>query len=343
VSVEWSDLDRLLLESLQQRVPLVPRPYQQLALELGAGPEQVLNRVAALAGPGGPVREISGVFDAAALGYATTLVAAQVADERLDAAGAVAAGHPGVSHCYARAGELNLWFTLAVGPDSTVGLAGTVDLLRRLMRAERMLSLPAVRRYKLHVRFDLTGRPAAHAGGAPAPAVRAAPAEPSDRQVRAIRALQQPLAVVAEPFDGPARAEEFSAEELLVLAADLLAAGWMRRYAAALRHRAVGARANVLVAWEVPPQRADAFGAGAAGLDRVSHCYLRATGPRWPYNLYTMVHGPDEQEVSRTVAAIAAAGGDCRRASLPTRREYKKARIRLFSSEFRRWEAAVLD
>ncbi len=344
MTAELSDFDRRLLDAVQRGVPLLPRPWGQLAAELGAAEGAVIARVAALSGGEGILREVTAFFDAAALGYATTLVAARCAPDALDAAAPAAAEHPGVSHCYGRDAELNLWFTLAVGPDSALGLDATLRALRRIIRAGRLISLPAVRRYKLHVRFDL-----AEQAGAPAPrpgrvsqAGASSPAVTPD-QVQAIRALQAPLPAAPRPFDQLARAAGMSGDDLLVHAADFLAAGWMRRYAGVLRHRQAGAAANALVAWQVPEDDADRFGRRAAGFGAVSHCYLRRTGPGWPYNLYTMVHGPDEGEVGGTIGALAAAGGDYPRAVLPTAREYKKARVRLFSPAVARWEAAVAD
>jgi len=342
VSVALSDFDRRLLDVVQRAVPLVPRPYERVAAELAVGEAEVIARVAALVRPGGIIREIAGVFDAAALGYATTLVAARCRPERLDEVGGIAASHPGVSHCYGRAGELNLWFTLAVPPDSRLGLERTVELLGRRIGPERLLSLPAVRRYKLNVRFDMSGEQ-----GVASPAPTRSPASPAAAgrpkpgpgQIRAIRALQRPLPAVREPFAELAGPAGLSGNDLLVHAADFLSAGWMRRYSAVLRHRLAGAQANVLVAWDVPAERADGFAAHAVGFAGVSHCYLRAAPEGWPYSLYTMIHGRGDEEVDAVVAGIVAAAGDFPRAHFPTTHEYKKARLKLFSPELARWEA----
>ena len=112
------ELDRRLLNEIQRQVPLVREPFAQLAAMLGCDEGPVLRRVEALRHGEGVIREISGIFDAVALGYHQALVAMRVPPERLDGAGAAAAGHPGVSHCYARDGEVNLWLTLAVSPAS---------------------------------------------------------------------------------------------------------------------------------------------------------------------------------------------------------------------------------
>jgi DNA-binding Lrp family transcriptional regulator len=37
-------------------------------------------------------------------------------------------------------------------------------------------------------------------------------------------------------------------------------------------------------------------GQAMAALPEVTHCYARLTYPNWPYNLYTMIHGRNEEE-----------------------------------------------
>ena len=38
------------------------------------------------------------------------------------------------------------------------------------------------------------------------------------------------------------------------------------------------------------------LGETMAGFRAVSHCYERPSYPEWPYNLFTMVHGKNEDE-----------------------------------------------
>ncbi len=344
MTIELGEFDRRLLRALMAGVPFARRPFDQLAGELGVSPQRVLARVGRWTAQGGIVRDIGASFELGALGYRTTLVAALVAAEALDEAGRIVAGHPGVSHCYGRRGPLNLWFTLAVGPDSVLGLERTVGVLGEMIQAERVVSLPPRRRYKLDVQPMLGGtrrrqaaREALVADGRPGRPVELGPEE-----LGAVRALCRPLPALREPFDELAAGAGMDVEELLRLGSAFLSAGLMRRYGAALRHRLVGAESNVLVAWRVPPDRADVFGARLARFEGVSHCFLRQGPDDWPYNLYTMVHGANGREVAETVAAMAVAVGGCAHLTLPTAREYKKARLQLFSGELPRWEAAVV-
>jgi DNA-binding Lrp family transcriptional regulator len=348
-----NEADTQLLRILQRGVPLVPRPWEALAAESGRLTLEVMNNVEKLHQEG-ILKRIGGVFDTASLGYAQTLAALRVPTESVDAAGEVLCRHPGVSHCYRRRDAYNLWFTLAVSPSSRLGLDRTADRLSALAGATEFLLLPSERRYKLHVRLDIPvwhGRPAHdsfpipkgmnNTGETPVPHI-----EPPScsliftmEQRRAVRALQRDLPVTEEPFDVLARAEGLrSGDDLLVLAADFLAAGWMRRYAAIFAHRQAGASANVLVAWRVEDRQADRAGTLAAQFPAVSHCYLRRAATGWPFNLYTMLHGPDPDTCRNTIEEIASGIGRPERRELWTDKEYKNAPVRLFCEEEARWE-----
>jgi len=333
-----TDLDPRLLESLQQRVPLVREPFADIAARLGCDEQTVLERIAELRGPGGTIREISGIFDAAALGYDQALIGFRVPFDRVDDAGALVAAHPGVSHCYGRDNEFDLWFTLAASPKSTLGLDASAARLAERCGADAHLVLPTVRRYKLDTRPALSGRPAAATDPTVYVPQRGAPPKLSDEQIRAIRALQIDLPARSDPFAPLAESAGIDPDTLLVHAADMLAAGWLRRYAAVLYHRSVGVKANVMVVWKVDESAADAAGAAAAALTQVSHCYLRPTSDLWPYGLYTMIHGRDPAECESVVQQIAAATALTERAMLWTTQEYKKKRVRLFSDDEGMWE-----
>ena len=81
------------------------------------------------------------------------LVAAKVDAEHPHRAAQIINSHPGVSHNYLRDHDFNLWFTLAVEPDSALGLQGTLDVLQRLTGAESIRQLPTLKLFK--IRMDL--------------------------------------------------------------------------------------------------------------------------------------------------------------------------------------------
>lgn len=340
-----------LLGLVQTEFPLEPRPFASLAHRLGCSEADVLTAVERLRADG-VIREISGLFDPTALGYDRALCAFAVPPERLDAAGQQVAMHPGVSHCYGREHAVNLWFTLAVSPESRLGLSRTVDLLKRFCNASAAMVLPTVRQYKLDVpgairlfhETDDKSRDVVAPGSAAKRKSLSDIAQGRElsRIVSAIRALQQDLPTLAEPFDALAAGSEDSTDDLLAMAKSFLARGWMRRYGAGVRHRRAGASENVLVAWQIEPNYADAAGAACSAERAVSHCYLRPPADGWPYTLYTMVHGRSRKDCSQVIDRLALSAGLGVRQELWTTAEFVKRRIVLFDLAERRWEEHAL-
>jgi DNA-binding Lrp family transcriptional regulator len=335
-----TSFERALLDRAQAGVPLEPRPWEALARDLGCSEGTVLAALRRLAA-GGVLRQVSAIFDARACGYASTLAALRVAPGDLARAAAAVAEHPGVTHCYERDHAWNLWFTLAVSPASALGLTATADLLARRAAASTLRLFPALRVFKIAARFDLGAPEAAgRDGAAPRPLDRPGPPLGA-ADLAAIRALQRPLPLVPAPFAAAAAAAATTEERLLDRARGLLAAGIMRRFAALLHHRRAGFRANVMAAWSVPPERLEEAGARVAGFRAVTHCYVRATHPDWPYALFGMLHGRTREDCEATAAAIEGAIMPEATVLLWTGREFKKTRLELFTPDETAWEAGA--
>jgi DNA-binding Lrp family transcriptional regulator len=135
------DLDTALLDLIQNDFPLTARPYAAFAEKLGTDEAAVVERIAAQR-KAGTIRQISAIFDTRHLGYTSSLVAAKVPAERADEAAAVFSAHPGVSHNYLREHEFNIWFTVAVPPDSQLGLRARLAGVGRARSPSSRLPLP---------------------------------------------------------------------------------------------------------------------------------------------------------------------------------------------------------
>lgn len=333
-----------LLGVLQENIPFAERPFALLGARCGLTEEECLARIRALKAAK-VIRQISAIFDTRSLGYASSLVAAKVAPERLDGAVAVINGHPGVSHNYLRNHEFNLWYTIAVPPTSRLGLAATVDLLHRLSGAEATRLLPTLRLFKIGVRFDVEGstRPDDQAEPAYTEANRMETVPLTDKEIAFVRVMQRDLAVVAEPFVAASAELGMAFDEALAMHGRFLASGRMRRFAAVLHHRRAGFGANAMGVWAGPaddPEALQKLGETMAGFRAVSHCYQRPSYPEWPYNLFTMVHGKSVEDCEQTLASIEEATGITNRHALYSTKEFKKVRVRYFTDEETRWEEA---
>jgi len=150
---------------------------------------------------------------------------------------------------------------------------------------------------------------------------------------RLIARLSKDLPLVQRPFRALADELDTTEDDVIERTRRLEGAGMIRRFGAILHHREAGLRANAMVAWIVPEERADEVGRYAASLDEVTHCYLREAAPGWPYTFYTMIHAASVEQCRATAAAIAKRFGLTKWRMLTSKREFKKSSVQYFETQ----------
>jgi len=337
-AIPLDDLDRSLLNLMQGSFALERRPFAGVAAKAGIAEEEVLARVQHLLDHR-IIREITPIFDTRALGYRSMLVAAKVDPENPHRAARFINTHPGVTHNYLRNHDFNLWFTLAVEPDSPLGLDGTLEVMAQRTGAESIRQLPTLKLFKIRMDLEMVGGTDALAAAAEAAEpMELEPIELSDEDIETIRATQGPMPVVAEPYAPAAERLGTTQEEVLDRLASLRDRGGLRRVAAILFHRRAGFSANGMGVWNVPAGEILETGKRMAAFRGISHCYQRPTYPDWPYSVFTMAHGRSKEECDAVLDSIATATGIEERATLYSSTEFKKVRMLYFTGEFRAWE-----
>ncbi|HEY3020456.1 MAG TPA: Lrp/AsnC family transcriptional regulator [Solirubrobacteraceae bacterium] len=330
--------DKGLLNLMQGRFPIEPRPYATVARELGVEESDVLRRVQELLDQR-IIRQVTPIFDTRALGYESMLVAARVDPENPWRAAKIVNAHPGVSHNYLRNHDFNMWFTIAVEEDSKLGLDGTLEVIQRETGADSVRMLPTLKLFK--IRMDLEMERGTDALAAAVQEVVPAPVEkvPFDELDRAvIRATQGDLPVIPEPY-APAAAELGMTQGALIEhLLGMQERGILRRVAAILFHRRAGFSANGMGVWRVPDDKIAEIGPRMAAFRGISHCYQRPTYQDWPYSVFTMAHGRSKEECDAILDAIAADTGIGERATLYSSTEFKKIRLLYFTDDYKRWE-----
>lgn len=102
-------IDRALIHAAQEGLPLVPRPYAQIALDLGLHETEVRDRLSAMLASG-LIRRIGAVPNHYRLGFvANGMSVWDIADECVDEIGKRIGAIKGVSHCYRRPRRLPFW------------------------------------------------------------------------------------------------------------------------------------------------------------------------------------------------------------------------------------------
>lgn len=157
---------------------------------------------------------------------------------------------------------------------------------------------------------------------------------PNVVEKKVIAALQGDMPVSRRPYRDIAECIGLDEDTVLAVVRDLYEQGVIRRFGATLRHQKSGYTANAMVAWSVEEARIETTGQQIAAYDEVTHCYRRDPAPDWPYNLYTMVHAPDESGCREIARRISEETGITDYTLLFSRRELKKTSMQYFDNEF---------
>jgi len=146
------EADRRILNILQRNFPLDAEPFKVLGTRVGVDEDDLLERVRRLK-EAGIIRRIGAVFDAAALGFASTLCAAKVPAGRLERFAEIVNSYQGVTHNYLRDHEYNVWFTF-VGSTGEEIKESLSDISEETGITD-IISMPVKRRFKVDARFGL--------------------------------------------------------------------------------------------------------------------------------------------------------------------------------------------
>jgi siroheme decarboxylase len=338
-AVPLDELDKRLLNLMQGSFPLAPRPYAEVARLAEVPQEEVLSRVQHLLDER-IIRQVTPIFDTRVLGYKSMLVAASVDPENPHRAARIVNSHPGVSHNYLRNHDFNMWFTIAVEPDSKLGLDGTLDVIQRETGADSIRQLPTLRLFKIRMDLEMEqGTEALQQAAADSEYREPEPIELEELDIAVIKTLQGDLPVVPEPYAQAATELGISQEALLEHLESMQERRALRRVAAILYHRRAGYSANGMGVWRVPDERILELGPLMASFRGISHCYQRPTYADWPYSVFTMAHGRSKEECDAVLDSIEERTGIGERATLYSSTEFKKIRLLYFTDDYRRWEA----
>lgn len=146
------DTDRLILNRIQSKFPLTPRPYKTIAEELDLSEDETLRRISRLKDKD-IIRRIGGNFVPEKVGFVSTLCAAKVPPEKIDRFAATVNRYPGVTHNYQRENEFNIWFTF-IAP-SMEKIKENLRQISRETGIKDIINLPATRVFKIKAKFKV--------------------------------------------------------------------------------------------------------------------------------------------------------------------------------------------
>ena len=120
-----------------------------------------------------------------------------------------------------------------------------------------------------------------------------------------IKVVQSGLPVVSRPYAEIAKQLNSSEADVISRLQYLIDNGAIKRYGVVVRHKELGYTANGMVVWDIPDDKIEEMGMCIGKYDCVTLSYRRPRRlPEWPYNLFTMVHGCNREEVTQKVEEI---------------------------------------
>lgn len=326
-------IDKALTTLMQEEVPLSERPFKDLGDKVGTTEADCLARVKSLKDRH-IIRQIGVIFDSRNMGYKSSLVAMKAPPDKCDQVAAVVSEHPGVSHNYKRNHEFNIWFTIAVPPGQS--LEKHIEAMHKASGAISTRIMQTLRLYKIGVKLDLTdeGRKTENlTQKEKAPVwnkLLEEPAHLSEEDIAYIRELQEDLELVEQPYVEMAKRLGVPFSRLKEKTREMHDRGLFRRNAAILNHRKAGFKSNGMGVWRVDESEVDKYGEQFGQYRVVSHCYRRPVYEDWKYNLFTMVHGADDDECRHIIDQLSKDSGIKDYTVLFSTTEYKKNRVVYF-------------
>lgn len=108
---ELNEIERRILNLIQEEFPISSRPYSVIGRSLGMKEKQVMEIVKSLK-ERGYIRRIGPVLERRNLKLFSYLCATTVEDDKIEEVVKEINRHKGVTHNYERDGKPNLWFTI---------------------------------------------------------------------------------------------------------------------------------------------------------------------------------------------------------------------------------------
>lgn len=295
--------EQRVLNDFQQDFPLEERPFKCMARTLESDEFTVLKCVSSLK-KRGYISRIGPVFSPNTVG-ASTLAAISVEVEELDAIAAVVSSFESVNHNYQREHHYNLWFVVTAS--DKVALEKELILIEATT-AYNVLSLPMLRAFHIDLGFDLNFND--HSSEQRQATPRCLGWQNKSYQLTSddeivVQVIQDGLPLCKSPYENLAMLAGITTENILATLQQLRTHGVIRRWGVVVRHHELGYRANAMVVWEIPDADIEAVAVKLAKESCVTLCYQRPRVlPKWPYNLFCMIHGKDRQTVEAYIAAL---------------------------------------
>lgn len=331
-----TELEIKILNRVQKDWKITKTPFAELSDELNIDESELIKTIKDLK-ESQIIRDISAIFNAESLGYDSALIALSVAEEKIENAASIINSHPGVSHNYLRDHTYNIWFTLAVPPETS--LENEAEILAGQSKAMDFLVFKNEKLLKIGLILNLDQESDEfYSDSLKAKKRKQIKYRPlSDEEKKAVNILQTDLPLVARPFKELIEKSGLDLQEdrLLEMFNRFKEERIIRRYSAILKHTKAGFTHNAMSSWRLGDYNNDSILEVFLSSPSISHLYIRTIHPgKWEHGLFAMIHARSEDELNTIIKKLEKESGINDYLVLHSLREFKKQRVKYFYNEF---------
>jgi len=144
------EIDRQIINALQNGFPICNAPYRQVAAQLGLTEQDLITRLKALL-DSGVLTRFGPLYNAEQMGGALTLAAVKAPVERYNEITEIINAFPEVAHNYARSHELNMWFVIAT--ETPEQIQQTINAIERATDLT-VYNMPKIKEYFVNLKLE---------------------------------------------------------------------------------------------------------------------------------------------------------------------------------------------
>jgi DNA-binding Lrp family transcriptional regulator len=286
-----------LLNDLQYNFPIVHQPFSYISENLfGEFTESDVIELLSNSMNCGVLSRVGAIFPPNSVGN-STLAAMAVPDNMLDSVVELINSYREVNHNYLRDHFYNLWFVVAANNFELVE-----STLERIYLASgiKPLNLPLVKEYHIDLAFDFMGGKSASI--LPSHSADTDLAEPFInyfQRDKLIALLSSGIPFVPRPFHEIGLKCGLKENDVINQILFWRNVGIIKRFGAVVRHYELGFRSNAMCVWKInDPNERNKIALNLSAEPAITLCYERpARLPEWPYQLFTMIHARDDNEL----------------------------------------------
>lgn len=144
------DIDKRIINTLQDGFPICDAPYRQVAEQLGLTENDLIARLQALLN-NGTLTRFGPLYNAEQMGGALTLAAIKAPAEHFDEIADIVNSFPEVAHNYARNYELSMWFVIAT--ETQEQAQQTIDAIEH-QTGQTVYNMPKKKEYFVNLKLE---------------------------------------------------------------------------------------------------------------------------------------------------------------------------------------------